>query len=234
MGKQHGVVENSILDDLGTAVPENVGRQGIQSVGIAQHQTGLAESPGQVFTCRQINGSLAAYRGIHSGQQGGGYLHEPDAPQEGRRREPGQVAGNTAAQCDDHICAGQAALGQKIQKLQKNRAVFAFFPGGKYKIYYRKSGAFQTFRHRFPIQGKHGGFADHADFLSLSQLFHLSAQLRQQPAANENVVGFGCVGGHSIHPSTSSLRFLPSSRSSTSLSISLSRMACWYCFRLSM
>ena len=234
MGKQVRIVENPVFNDLRTAVPENVDGEGVQGVGVAQNQAGLAESAGQILSGRQVNGGFATHRGIHRRQQGGGHLNKADAPKVAGSRESGQVTGDTAAQSDDDIGPGQSALRQEIQKLQKNRAVFAFLTGGKHETDHGESGLFQTVHCRYSIERKDGSFADHADFRCPAQLFYLFAQLRQQTAPDENVIGFGRADSYGIHPSTSSFRFLPSSSSRTRASISLSRMACWYSFRLSM
>jgi hypothetical protein len=63
--KQGAVKENSRFDDLGQAVPEDLFGQSGKAISVAQHQTGLAESTGQIFARRQINGGFSAYAGVY-------------------------------------------------------------------------------------------------------------------------------------------------------------------------
>ena len=97
MGEQLRVVQHAVLDDLGAAVLENVKREGIQGIRVAQHQTWLAERPGEVLPGGKIDGGFAAHRGIHGGKQGRGNLNEVDAPQIACGGEARQIAHHAAA-----------------------------------------------------------------------------------------------------------------------------------------
>ena len=62
------IEENGVLDNLSAAIPENFPWESIQCVRVTQNQTGLPEGSNQIFAHAQVNGRLAAYRGIYSSQ----------------------------------------------------------------------------------------------------------------------------------------------------------------------
>ena len=61
---------------------------------------------------RQVDGGLAAYGGVHHGEQAGGHLREWQAAQVGRRHEAGEVADYAAADRDYQMAALRLALGK--------------------------------------------------------------------------------------------------------------------------
>ena len=225
MGEQLRVVQHAVLDDLGAAVPENVNGEGIQGIRVAQHQTWLAERPGEVLPGGEINGGFAAHGGIHGGKQGRGNLNEADAPKVACGGESRQITHHAAAQSDDQVGAGQPVFREKVQEIEENLPVFAFFPGGEYVGNYGKPGAFQAFLGSSPIKRIHAALADDADFLRFPQLFRFRAQSGQKTLTDQNIILSGGADGNGVHPSTSSLRFLPSSSSRTNVSISSAAMA---------
>ena len=225
MGEQLRVVQHAVLDDLGAAVPENVKGEGIQGIRVAQHQTWLAERPGEVLPGGEINGCFAAHGGIHGGKQSRGNLNEADASQIACGGEACQIAHHAAAQSDDHVGAGQLIFREKVQEIEENLPVFAFFPGGEYVGNHGETGAFQAFLGNCPVKRIDVALADDADFLRLPQLFRFRAQSGQQPLTDQNIILSGGADGNGVHPSTSSLRFLPSSSSWTNPAISSAAMA---------
>ena len=206
------IIENGVFDDLGAAVPEGVFRQGAEGIGIAKDQAGLAEGAHQVFPCGEIDGSLAAYGGIHSCQQSGRHLDKADAPEVGGGGEASQVTNHAAAQSGDEVRPGQTVFSQKVQKFQINSGIFTFFAGGKNKGNCSKTGRFQTAAQAFAVQGPDVAVADDGYGFNLSQRGDLPACLVQKAGADFDIIAFGCVYGDGGHPSTSSLRRLPSSR----------------------
>ena len=227
MGEKGGIVQNAVLDYLGTAVPEDFTGEGIQSMGVAQHQAGLAESAYQILSGGEIDGGLTANGGIHGRQQRGGNLNEPDSPQIGGSRETSQISCDAAPQGNNQVGTGEPLLCQKIQKRQIGFGIFAFLPGWEYEGNNLESGRFQATDSLFPEERIYGGFADQADHPRLPQLPGLRAQLIQKAASDENVVGFGGADRYRLHPSTSSLRRLPSSRRAVKVPKSSCRMASW-------
>ena len=225
MGKEVRIIENTILDDLGTAVPENLPGQGVQGVNVAQHQTGLAEGACQVFPGGKVNGSLAAYRGIHRRQQGGGDLDEADAPQEAGSSKACQISHHAAPQGDNEIGTGDMVLGQGVQQIQKDQTVFGGFSGRKDIGKYGKTGVFQTGLGLSSVQRPYIGIGDDADGLGPFQGGGFLPQLGHKAAADADIVCFGCVYGDGVHPSTSSLRCFPSCRRAVSRCRSSAAMA---------
>ena len=225
MGEQLRVVQHAVLDDLGAAVPENVKGEGIQGIRVAQHKTWLAERPGEVLPGGKINGCFAAHGGIHGGKQGRGNLNEADAPQVACGGETRQIAHHAAAESDDQVGAGQPVFREKVQKIEENLPVFAFFPGGEYIGNHGKTCAFQALFYSCAVKGIDVALADDADFLRFSQLFRFRAQSGQKTLTDQNIILSGGADGNGVHPSTSSLRFLPSSSSRTNVSISSAAMA---------
>ena len=114
---------------------------------------------------------------------------------------------------------------EKVQKIEEDLPVFAFFPGGEYIGNHGKTGAFQAFLGSSAIKRIDGSLTDDANFLRFSQLFRFRAQSGQQPLTNQNIILSGGADGNGVHPSTSSLRFLPSSSSRTNVCISSAAMA---------
>ena len=114
---------------------------------------------------------------------------------------------------------------EKVQKIEEDLPVFAFFPGGEYIGNHGKICAFHALFYSCAVKGIDVALADDADFLRLPQLFRFRAQSGQQPRTNQNIILFGGADSNGVHPSTSSLRFLPSSSSFTNVSISSAAMA---------
>ena len=137
----------------------------------------------------------------------------------------GDLAGFAAAQSDDQVGAGQLVFREKVQKIEENLPVLAFLPGRENIGNHGKTGAFQALFYSCAVKGIDVALADDADFLRFSQLFRFRTQSGQKTLTDQNIILSGGADGNGVHPSTSSLRFLPSSSSFTNVSISSAAMA---------
>ena len=92
------IADQAILDYLGHAGGEFPLRQGVEHGGIDHHGAGLMEGADHVLAARVVDGGLAAHRGIHLGQQGGGDLDKVHAALVAGGGETHHVTDHTAAQ----------------------------------------------------------------------------------------------------------------------------------------
>ena len=75
----------------------------------------MVEGADEVLSLWEVNGGLAAYCGVHHGEQGCGNLREGDSAQEGRRDESGEVADHSAADGYDEVSAFGFERGQPVK-----------------------------------------------------------------------------------------------------------------------
>ena len=219
--EQHGS-----LDDLGAARPVFGLRQGGQQGRVAQHQRGLVEAARLVFAAVQVHGGLAAYGGIHHGQQGGGHLDIGHAPLVGGGGEARQIPHNAAAQSDDEVAPGETAVAEEVQCLTVGIQIFLLFSMGEYEVLHLKSGVLQGSFCQSAVQGKHGVVGNDGGPAAGEKLRRHEAQPGEKALLNGHVIapGGGYMDG-SQWPSTSSFRLRPSSSSWTRPGRSLRSMA---------
>ena len=79
---------------------------------VGQHPGGRVERPDQVLALGDVDGRLAADRGVDHAEQRGRHQHDADAAQPGGGDEPGQVGDGPAADADDHVGAADPVRGQ--------------------------------------------------------------------------------------------------------------------------
>ena len=94
--EQATVGDHAVLDHLVEAGPELAPRERAEHLRIGEDRKGLVERADQVLAEGMIDAHLAADRAVHLREQRGGYVHEPDAAQIGRRRKADDVADHAA------------------------------------------------------------------------------------------------------------------------------------------
>ena len=88
-----------------------------QRTEVGNHGTGLMKRPDEVLAARVIDPGLAADRGIDLRQQRRRHLYEIDAALVTGRRKSGDVADDTAAECDDAGIAIQPGAHERVEDL---------------------------------------------------------------------------------------------------------------------
>ena len=74
--KQPAAVKNAVFDDLGAAAAVICRRQRFECVRVAENGDRLIKAACLIFTRVEIDGGLAANRGINRRKQRCGYLNE--------------------------------------------------------------------------------------------------------------------------------------------------------------
>ena len=102
------VPDTAVLDDLRHTVGENFIAQGVQTVRVHQHQSGLPEGSGQILSGGQVDGHFSTHGGVHLSKKGGGDLDIVHAAQDGGGGKTRKVAHHAATQSHHGIRAAQA------------------------------------------------------------------------------------------------------------------------------
>ena len=111
------IVDQPVLRDLGIARQQLAPGQGVEHLGVGQHQPRLVEGADQVLAMARVDAGLAADRGIDLRQQGGRHLDEVDAAQQRRGGKAGEIADHAAAQRDQRRLAVGPLVEQRIHQL---------------------------------------------------------------------------------------------------------------------
>ena len=80
--------------------------------GVAEDPEGLVERPDEVLALRQVDGRLAADRGVDLAEERGGHLDERDAAEVHRGDEARDVGDHPAAEAHDDVAARHAFCDQ--------------------------------------------------------------------------------------------------------------------------
>ena len=110
--KKSGVVDESVLHDLGKPSPYFTRAEGRERRGIAEHTPGLVEGADEILAAWKIDAGLAAHRGVHLGEQCGWHLQEIDAALVAGSGESGDIADDPSAERDDDTVACNTPLDQ--------------------------------------------------------------------------------------------------------------------------
>ena len=164
---------------------------------------GLIERAEEVFAGGQVNGGLAAYGGIDAGKQGRGYLNQFYAAQIGGGGKARKVAYHAAAEGEDHIGAGKAAFGEKIDHIYIGIYIFAGLACGKDVFGGAETGVYKRIFKPFCVERRYIGIGDNCGGAS-GKLFCDITGFVEQSAADDYLAHL---------PSTSSFMRLPSSSS---------------------
>lgn len=108
--EQRRIRDDAMLDDLGHSRAQFAVRQGPQQSHIHQDPARLVERADAVLAQRMVDPGLPAHARIHLRHNRRRDLQKRDPPHETRRREPGHVAHDPAAQRHQHARAIQPPL----------------------------------------------------------------------------------------------------------------------------
>ena len=185
------------LDDLGQPADIVLARQRLQRDQVGEHASRRVERADQVLALGDVDGGLAAHRGVGHAEQRGRHQHDADAAQPGRGDEPGQVGGRSPADADDAVGPGHAVPGQPGP--QPGRDVYVL---GRFAI-----------GHRFGVHGQARGAqratgraGDLAEALGVDDhhgpgaLRHQARQLAEHPDPDHDRVGRAAVGRVHVDP----------------------------------
>ena len=103
--EQVGIEQRRHLHHLDQAGAQLLARQGGEDGGVGDHQLRVVEEADGVLPARQVDAGLAADRGVHLGEEGGGHLDEVDAAEEAAGGEAAEVADAAAAEGDEAAVA---------------------------------------------------------------------------------------------------------------------------------
>ena len=149
----------------------------------------------KIFARGQINGGLAAHRGIHHGEQGRGYLYKRDAPLVDRGGKAAQIPHHAAAQGNQDVRAGQMLGGHVLQKSQE---VFSALGGLSVRDHVARNAKARPLQggghvggvqrlHRVVGQKQHAAGLDHG--------LYETTGIVTEARADAHVVGVGSAGG---------------------------------------
>ena len=94
-------------------------RQGAQQVKVGQYRLRLVKGAYEVLALRQVDTGLAAHRGVHHCQHGGGDAEVRHAAQPAGRHETGQIGGRSPTDTDDQVGASETCFGQRPPALDQ-------------------------------------------------------------------------------------------------------------------
>ena len=123
------IVDQPVFHHLGIACQQLAPGQGVEHLGVGQHQPRLVEGADHVLAVAGVDAGLAADRGIDLGEEGGRDLDEVDAAQQDRGGKAREVADDTAAQRHKRGLAVDAAVQQVAQQPAEARELLAALAG---------------------------------------------------------------------------------------------------------
>ena len=111
-----GLADEAVFDHLPHPVEEDPVGEGVEGVGVDQHQFRLVKEAGEVFPLFEVDRHLAADRRVHLGEQGGRHLDIRHPPQHRPGGKPRHIPSDAAAEGDNQVGAGEGegAGGQKL------------------------------------------------------------------------------------------------------------------------
>ncbi len=113
-GEDLGVGDEAALEDLAEPRDELLAGQRLEQGQVADDPGGLVEGADEVLAGAGVDPGLAADRGVDHGQQRGRHVDDADAAGPGGRHEAAEVGGGTAADGDDRVGTGEAALAEGL------------------------------------------------------------------------------------------------------------------------
>ena len=109
------VAEKTVLHHFGVAGAPLTWRQCRQHFRVGENQKRLVEGTDEILAVTRVDTGLSADGAVHLGEQGGGDLDERDAAAQQARRQPGQIADDSAAKRHHAV----ATLDPRIEKIVK-------------------------------------------------------------------------------------------------------------------
>ena len=145
-----------------------------------------------------------------------------------------QIARHAAAERGDRVLPRQLLRAERVEQLEVGARALGALSVREYKAADRQPGSLQTAADRAAIQRPDRIVRDEHHLFRVRHGADLLAGPLQKAAPDPDLIASRCVDRYRFHrPSTSSLRFLPSSSSCVSASPSFSAMAARYCMRQS-
>lgn len=154
------VAEQTVLDHFGQPRRQLAVRQRAQQRHIGQHQSGLIKRTNHVLAERMVDGGLAAYRGVHLRQQGGGNLDERCAALVAGGGKAGHVADNAAAQGDQGGLALGIGTQQRVENQIERLPVLVRFAIGQHDRHHLHALGLQRPLQARQIERGNGGIGD--------------------------------------------------------------------------
>ena len=123
-GQERLIANQAVLDNFGQPRRQFAGREGVEGLGIYQHQVGLIESTDHVFTQRVVDSGFTAHRRIDLGQQGSRHLDEINTALITGCGKTGHVTHHAAAQCNH---SGASIVARREQAIENQLQGFPIF-----------------------------------------------------------------------------------------------------------
>ena len=114
LGEQVGPGDQPVLDHLGHAGGELAGVERLQGRHVGDDRLGLLEQADQVPPLGPVEPDLAADARVDHGDEARRAVHEVDAPEVGRRHEPGDVLHHAGPQRHDGGRAVDVGVEQRV------------------------------------------------------------------------------------------------------------------------
>ena len=188
-GEEGGVAQQAILQNLGVAGAHLPVGQGGEHIQVRQDEPGLVEGADQVLASRGVDGRLAAHRGVHLGQQGGGDLNEVCAALVDGGGEAGEVPDHPAAESDNQVAPVQLQSQQGVaERLQAGKAL-GLFAGGQDDGMDGQAGRFEGPGQPRAVQAPDGLVRDHGDPVATDEGAQARAGLVQQARTDQDIIG---------------------------------------------
>src|SRR5690606_37131303 len=153
-GEEYGGDDRPVFNALGQPRRDLARRQGFQVIDIDLDRNRLIKRADHVLAQWVVHARLAADRRIDLGQQGGGYLHEPDSTHIAGRGKSAHVSDDTAPQRDQHSLTVETVFQQGVKYQVERLQVFVFLAVGQFDAQYTVTGG--TKRLLDPIRIKPG------------------------------------------------------------------------------
>jgi hypothetical protein len=163
--------------------------EGGQDVEVRQDQARLVEGADEVLAAGGVDGGLAAHRGIHLGQEGGGDLDEVDAALVDRGGEAGEVAHHAAAEGDDHVAAVELQGQEAVADVGQPLPALGGLAGGNDDGLGGDAGGGEGVGQGLAMERPDGFVADDGGAAALEERGHMDPGVLQQPLADHDVVG---------------------------------------------
>jgi hypothetical protein len=202
-GKQRGIADDGVLDAFGQAAPELARRKRGKGGDVGDDNFGLVESADEIFSGGMIDADFSADGGIDGGEQRRGNLDKGDAAEDGDGDEAGEIADDSAAQCDHRRGAFDLGIEKRAQRGDGRVDGFVLLAGGKDKFDHAVAGGLEAGLGGRKIEGCDVGIGDEGAGGRGDEGFGDWADVLEQTRANADFIGGighgGDVDGYGDH-----------------------------------
>ncbi len=147
------------------------------------------EGADQVLALGCVDRGLAAHRGIHLGQEGGGDLHEADAALVDGRREAREVAHHAAPEGHDQVAAIKLEVEQAAGQLGQMGEALGLLAGRQGDQLGLDARLLQAVQQRPAVGGGDGLVGDHRSARTFQQRPQQLSRLGQQARTDQYRIG---------------------------------------------